>query len=91
MDREEYKKLFDYKGWKIGDKCYSRVCCGPEFEILDLTFGYAIIDHQPPVPVPVENLYRTEEEYLKEELKRLIDSKEQIEEQIKTMKESLEK
>ena len=79
------------KKWKIGDKCWCKVCCGPEFKILDITHGYAIIDHAPPVAVSIENLYSSKGEFLEEELKDLLEERKRVEERIKEKKEEIKK
>ena len=70
------------KEWKIGDECWCKCCCGPKFKILDITHGFAIIDHFPEVAVRLEDLYESEEEFRIEELNKLFGEKKEIEERI---------
>ena len=80
----------DINEWKIGDKCWSKCCCGPEFKILDITNGIAIIDHLPPAPIRLEDLYSSEKEYLKSELEDLLKKMKGIEEMILLKKKEIE-
>ncbi len=79
------------KKWKIGDKCWCNCCCGPEFEILDITHGFAIINHLPPVAVRIEELYPSEEEFEEKELNKLFEKEKEIKERIIEKRELLKK
>ncbi len=79
------------KKWKIGDECWCKCCCGPRFKILDITHGFAIIDHFPEVAVRIEDLYTSEEEFIKEELNQLFEKEKEIKERIIEKRELLKK
>ncbi len=89
MERDKYNKNIGHGKWKVGDTCWCKCCCGPEFKILDLTFGYAILNHLPPVAYLLDELFDSEEELLKEKLKDLLREKERIDTEIKEEEKKL--
>ncbi len=72
----------EQKEWKIGDECWVKCCCGPMFKILDITYGFAIINHLPEVAVRLEDLYPSKEEFIKEELNLLFIEEKELKERI---------
>ncbi len=79
------------KEWKIGDECWCKCCCGPRFKILDITHGFAIINHLPEVAVRLEDLYPSKQDFIREELNQLFKDEEELKDRIYDKREELEK